>query len=430
MKCGEFVWRSLLVMAALIWSAQLAAAQPILLPPREAFNPVLLPSPGLLRMGSAPPTLVEGAIVEGQVFLSIPVRHSISGVSSAGREVDVVYRRGRPRGRPDRPSDVLPNPAPFYLAALTDQENGTPQFWWCTPGEGLRAGPMCTGGGVDSGVATGRSSVGSMMIENHSNPFLPTSLRYRTCVRGCSTAWMHHFTIAPDNQPVRPGLLLEYVLGAEDGAGTRTILRRLGGEPLDTVQVGRRAELQTAVGALSLVSDANGVRVSVRPYSEDERARSLAAFGAAFGRLVGTRHPLARAEPGLVAAAGDPRDLVAGGMVHPMTQVYAQPVTLPDNEMPFPEGQSPELFVDYVGAVGDAWDTEHQEFRPRYAWFVFGYARHTGGRWHTLAPVNASGAGALVLAGQRLLEITEIDGNGIATMHVTAGVPAEPSALR
>ena len=71
------------------------------------------------RLGVAPPSLVEGPIVEGQVLLSIPVRHTISGMSSAGREVDVVDRGGRPRGRPDRPSDVLPNPAPFYVAALT-----------------------------------------------------------------------------------------------------------------------------------------------------------------------------------------------------------------------------------------------------------------------------------------------------------------------
>src|SRR5262245_21823667 len=166
MKSGVATQHALLVMMAVIWSVSQAAAQPVSLPTREAFDPILLPSPGLLRLGIAPPSVVEGPIVEGQVFLSIPVRHTITGMSSTGREVDVVYRSGRPRGRPDRPSDVLPNPAPFYLAALTDQETETPQFWWCTPGEGLRAGPMCTGGGVDSGVATGRSSVGTIMIEN------------------------------------------------------------------------------------------------------------------------------------------------------------------------------------------------------------------------------------------------------------------------
>jgi hypothetical protein len=430
MKSDVIVRRVLVVITAVIWSVSQAAAQPIGLPAREAFNPVLLPSPGLLRLGDGPPTLIEGPVTEGQVFLSIPVRHTVSGMSSAGREVDVVYRGGRPRGRPDRPSHVLPNPAPFYLAALTDQETGTPQFWWCTPGEGLRAGPMCTSGGVDSGVATGVSSIGRIMIENHNNPFLPTTLRYRTCVRGCSTAWMHHFTIAPDNQPVRPDLVLDYVLSAADEVGTRTIQRRLGGEALDTVQLSRGAELQTAVGALSLVSDGTGgVRVSVRPFSDAERARSLAAFIAGFARLIATRHPLL-GEPGLVAAAGDAIDVAAGSPVRPMTQVFTQPVTLPGNEIPFPEGQSPQLFVDYVGAVGDAWDAEHQEFRPRYAWFVVGYARHTGGRWYVLAPVDPSGEGGVVLAGQRVLQITQIDGSGIATMQVTGGVPAAPSALR
>jgi hypothetical protein len=140
-----------LLAALLLNSGAAASAQEAMLLARETFDPTLLPSSGLMRLASAPPTLAEGSIEEGQVFLSIPVRHAITAMSSAGREVDVVQRNGRPRGRPNRPSDVLPVPAPFYLTVLSDAETGTPVFWWCTPGEGLRAGPMCTGGQLDLG---------------------------------------------------------------------------------------------------------------------------------------------------------------------------------------------------------------------------------------------------------------------------------------
>jgi hypothetical protein len=319
---------------------------------------------------------------------------------------------------------VLPSPAPFYLTVLRDEDSSSPQFWWCTPGEGLRAGPMCSGGLLGSGLVTGRSSLGSLMIENHRNAYLPTGLRYRTC-NPCSTAWMHHFTLEMNNSPVRPDLTLDYVLGALDANGVRTVERRLGGAALDSVVVTGDGELMTLVGAVRFVPEGNGVIAQVRAYSEHERAASLAAFGAGFRRMIETRSAL-MAPPRAVAAEGDPEPIGVQTAVAPLTEVFRQLVALPDEEMPFPEGERPTLFVDYVGAVGDAWDGAHQDFRPRFAWFVFGYARHTGGRWHALVPVNDG----LVLAGQRLIEVVSIDANGMATLRVVGGVPTAATSLR
>lgn len=420
-----------LISITVVWGAgETAAAQQAAPLSRETFDPSLLPSPGLLRLADEPPALSDGPIIEGQVFLSIPVRHAITAMSSPGREVDVVYRRGRPRGRPNRPSEVLPTPAPFFLSVLSDSESGVPVFYWCTPGEGLRAGPMCTSGSLDSGVVRADGGLGSRMIENHGNPYLPTSLRFRTCVSGCSTAWMHLISLYSNNQPIRENLALEYVLGSIDASGARTIQRRLGGQPLDSVRVPSNTELRTAAGAISFVVDGTGVRVRLRSFSDAERARSLAVLVATFRQLQVRRDATMGSGPGNVAAAGAPTGVGSGTLVLPMTEVFTQPVTLPGRDMAFPEGQGPNLFIDYLGAIGDVWDADRDYFRPRYAWFVFGYARRAAGRWHLVVPVDERSGGGVVLAGRTVLRVAELDENGAARIEVVGGVPAEPTALR
>ncbi|MGH6952372.1 MAG: hypothetical protein ACREH4_16025, partial [Vitreimonas sp.] len=198
-----------------------------------------------------------------------------------------------------------------------------------------------------------------------------------------------------------------------------------GGRPLDSVQISRDTELRTAVGAISLNANDADVHVRLRSYSNAERARGLALLAATFAAMQARRDATMGSGPGVVTAAGEPTGIAVDTAVYPMTEVFAQPVTLSGRQV-----QSPRLFVDYLGAIGDAWDEESGWFRPRYAWFVFGVSRQTAGRWHVVVSLDGPAGGAVVLAGQTVLRVSEIDENGVARMEVTGGLPIVATALR